>query len=324
MNKVECTLCPRHCKLAEGQRGDCRVRTNVDGKLYSLVYGTPCSVHIDPIEKKPFFHIVPGSSAFSLATAGCNLHCLYCQNWQISQTPPEEAQHIVLAPEDIVKQAKDHQCRSIAYTYSDPVVFYEYTYDTCAIAKKNGILNILVTGGYIEQQPLIELCKVADAIKVDFKGITEEFYVKMCKAHLKPVLDTITTIKKQGVWLELCNLVVPTWNDSDKDILALVRWVKDNVGTDTPLHFSRFSPMYQLNDLPPTPISTLDRAWDIAKGEGIKFVYIGNVPGHKGNNTYCPNDGKIIIRREGYDVIENHIKNGKCEYCATKIPGIWA
>ncbi len=324
MNKVECLLCPRHCKIAQGERGDCRVRTNVDGKLFSLVYGTPCSVHIDPIEKKPFFHILPGTTAFSLATAGCNLHCLYCQNWQISQIPPEEAQHITLAPEDVVRQALDHKCRSIAYTYSDPVVFYEYTYDTCVIAKKNNILNTLVTGGYIEQKPLIELCQVADAIKVDFKGITEDFYQKMCRAHLQPVLETITTIKKQGVWLELCNLIVPTWNDSDKDILALVRWVKNNVGVDTPLHFSRFYPMYQLNDLPPTPLETLDRAWDIAKSEGINYVYIGNVPGHKGNNTYCPNDGKPLIVRQGYDVIENHTISGTCEYCTNKIPGIWS
>ena len=245
MNKVECQLCPRHCRIAEGGRGDCRVRTNVGGKLFSLVYGTPCSVHVDPIEKKPFFHVVPGSGSFSIATAGCNLHCRYCQNWQISQIPPEEAQNIPLSPEEVVRQAKVHNCRSIAYTYSEPIVFYEYTYDTCSLAKDQGLLNVLVTAGYIEQAPLRELCKVAHAIKVDLKGMTDAFYQKMSKATLQPVLDSIITIKRSGVWLEICNLVVPTWNDSDEDLKTLIRWVKDNCGKETPLHFSRFWPMYQ-------------------------------------------------------------------------------
>ncbi len=323
MSKIKCSLCPRHCLIPEGGRGDCRVRTNVDGKLFSLVYGTPCSVHVDPIEKKPFFHILPGSSSFSIATAGCNLHCRYCQNWQISQIPPEEAQSVQLPPDEVVRQAKSHGCRSIAYTYSEPIIFYEYTYDTCVIAKENGLLNAIITAGYIEQEPLVELCKVTHAIKVDLKGMTNEFYQKMSRATLKPVLDAIITIKKSGVWLEICNLVVPTWNDSDEDLLKLIRWVRDNCGRDTPLHFSRFWPTYQLADLPPTPVATLTRAWDMAKAEGMHFVYIGNVPGHPGNNTYCPNDGKILIGREGFDVIENHVKDGKCEHCQTPIPGIW-
>ncbi len=322
-NIIECELCPRHCRIAEGGRGDCRVRTNVGGRLFSLVYGTPCSVHVDPIEKKPFFHVLPGAGAFSIATAGCNLHCRYCQNWQISQIPPEETQSIPLSPQEVVGQAKSHQCRCIAYTYSDPVVFYEYTYDTCALAKDQGLLNVLVTAGYIEQKPLRELCKVSHAIKVDLKGMTDAFYQKMSKATLRPVLDAIVTIKKAGVWLEICNLVVPTWNDSDEDLLSLIRWVKNNCGRETPLHFSRFSPMYQLNNLPPTPLETLTRAWDMAKAEGMSFVYLGNIPEHPANNTYCPHDGKILIARRGYEVTENHIKNGKCEYCQTAIPGIW-
>ena len=323
MNKVECTLCPRHCRLAEGMRGDCRVRTNVKGKLFSLVYGNPCSVHVDPIEKKPFFHIIPGSTAFSIATAGCNLHCRYCQNWQISQVPPEETRNAQLPPEDVVRQAIAHNSRSIAYTYAEPVVFYEYTYDTCVAARKKGLLNVLVSGGYIEQAPLTELCRVADAIKIDLKGITETFYNKMSRASLKPVLDAIVTIKKSGVFLELCNLIVPTWNDSDADITTLVRWVRDHCGKDTPLHFSRFWPMYQLNDLPPTPLATIDRAWEIAKAEGMSFIYAGNVPEHRGSNTYCPKDGKLLVGRRGYQVTENNLTDGKCPDCGTLIPGIW-
>ncbi len=323
MNSVECVLCPRHCRIPKGGRGNCRVRTNVKGKLFSLVYGQPCSMHVDPVEKKPFFHVVPGSRAFSIATAGCNLHCRYCQNWQISQTKPEDVQATPLSPDDVVAQALRHQCRSIAYTYSEPIVFYEYTYDTCAAAKDKGLLNILVSAGYIEQKPLKELCSVAHAIKIDLKGMTDDFYRNMSQASLQPVLDAIVTIKRSGVWLEICNLVVPTWNDSDKDLLALIRWVRDNCGNDTPLHFSRFWPMYQLNDLPPTPVATILRAREMARAEGMSFVYTGNISDAEGANTYCPNDGKLLIARSGYDVTEHHIIDGRCKYCGTVIPGIW-
>jgi pyruvate formate lyase activating enzyme len=323
MNAIECQLCPRHCQIPEGGRGNCRVRTNIDGKLFTLAYGNPCSVHVDPIEKKPFFHVLPGTQAFSIATAGCNLHCLYCQNWEISQRAPEETENMDLPPDAVVANALKYNCRSIAYTYSDPAIFYEYTYDTSVIARDKGLLNVLVTAGYIEQEPLKKLCEVVQAIKVDFKGITEDFYRNMCSATLQPVLDTMVTIKKSGVWLELCNLIVPTWNDSDKDIRDLCRWVHNNLGVDTPIHFSRFWPTHKLLNLPPTPEETLTRAWDIAKAEGLHFPNTGNVPDHPGNNTYCPKDGKLIIARRGYDVVENHILNGKCEYCGTDIPGIW-
>jgi pyruvate formate lyase activating enzyme len=323
MNKIECTLCPRRCRIPEGGRGDCRVRTNVGGKLFSLAYANPCAVHVDPVEKKPFFHLLPGSTAFSVATAGCNLHCRYCQNWQISQSAPEDTANTPLPPEELVRQAVARGCRSIAYTYSDPVVFYEYTLDTCTLAKAKGLLNLLVTAGYIEQPPLVELCKLAHAANVDIKGMTEEFYKKMSNATLQPVLDAVVTMKKMGVWVEITNLIVPTWNDSDDDLLALCRWIKAHCGLDTPLHFSRFWPMHRLTDLPPTPVATLTRAWDIAKAEGLKFVYVGNVPGHAGNNTYCPNDGKLIIARNGFEVLENHVRQGKCEYCGSDIPGVW-
>ncbi len=323
MNNVECTLCPRRCRITEGGRGDCRVRTNIGGKLISLAYGNPCAVHVDPVEKKPFFHLLPGSASFSVATAGCNLHCRYCQNWQISQSAPEETSNTALPPEDVVRQALRHGCRSIAYTYSEPVVFYEYTLDTCTLAKDKGLLNLLVTAGYIEQPPLLELCKVAHAANVNIKGMTDDFYKKMSNATLQPVLDAVITMKKQGMWVEITNLIIPTWNDSDADLHALCRWIKTYCGTDTPLHFSKFWPMYKLTDLPPTPVDTLTHDWELAKAEGLKFVYVGNVPGHAGNNTYCPNDGKILIARDGFKVTENHVKNGTCEYCGTAIPGLW-
>ncbi|MBF0485394.1 MAG: AmmeMemoRadiSam system radical SAM enzyme [Candidatus Omnitrophica bacterium] len=323
MKKVECELCPRHCRIEEGGRGNCRIRTNVGGKLYSLVYGKPCAVHIDPIEKKPFFHILPGSSAFSIATAGCNLHCKFCQNWEISQRPPEETQNMDLPPEEVVRQAMAHNCRSIAYTYSDPVVFYEYTYDTSSLAQKQGLLNVLVTAGYIEQKPLVELCKVIHAANVDIKSMSDDFYRNMSEATLKPVLDCVVTMKKMGLWVEITNLLVPTLNDSEKDIRSLCRWILQNGGADMPLHFSRFWPLHKLQNLPPTPVETLTRAWDIAKEEGLHYVYVGNVPSHPGNNTYCPNDGKLLIGRQGFEVTENHVIDGKCEYCGTQIPGIW-
>ncbi|MEI6437804.1 MAG: AmmeMemoRadiSam system radical SAM enzyme [Candidatus Omnitrophota bacterium] len=324
MKKIECTLCPRHCKLAQGQRGDCRVRTNVDGKLFSLVYGNPCAVHVDPIEKKPVFHMLPGTNAFSIATAGCNLHCLYCQNWEISQSPPEETRNATLSPENVVAQAGANNCRSIAYTYSEPIVFYEYTLDTARQAREKDIKNIIVTAGYIEQDPLLELCKVTDAASVNLKGITDDFYKRMCNATLKPVQDALLTMKKQGVWVEIINLVIPTWNDSDDDIRALARWVKENMGKDTPLHLSRFWPMHKLQNLPPTPESTLSRAWDISKAEGLDYVYVGNIPDHPGNNTQCPSCRRIILKRYGYQILENHLNNGKCGYCQVPIPGIWS
>jgi len=320
---VECQLCPRHCRLAEGQRGDCRVRINMNGKLNTLVYGKPCSVHVDPVEKKPMFHFLPATGSFSIATAGCNLHCKYCQNWQISQRAPEETINYDLMPEQVVAAAIKNKCRSIAYTYSDPIVFYEYTYDTSKLAHSYGLKNILVTAGYIEQKPLVELCAVVDGANVDLKGITEEYYQKMSNARLKPVLDAIVTMKKQGVFVELTNLVVPTWNDQENDIRNLCRWVVNTLGPDVPLHFSRFWPMHQLKNLPPTPINTLTKAWDIAKSEGLHFAYVGNVPGHPGNNTYCPKDNNLLIKRIGYQILENNIVNGKCKFCEEEIPGIW-
>lgn len=322
-NVVECLLCKRKCRLMEGQRGDCRVRINLDGKLQTLVYGKPCAVHVDPIEKKPLFHVLPQSNSFSIATAGCNLHCKFCQNWQISQRAPEETENDDLPPQEVVRRAIQYGCQSIAYTYSDPIIFYEYMMDTAKLARQHKLFNLMITAGYIEQDPLLELCPYIDAANVDLKGITEEYYKNMCSAELQPVLDAIVTMRRQGVWVELTTLVVPTWNDSEEDIRKLCRWVVDTLGPDVPLHFSRFWPMHQLKNLPPTPIPTLTRSWEIARQEGIHHTYVGNVPGHDGNNTFCPVDKKLLVRRVGYNILENNIVDGRCKFCQIKIPGIW-
>jgi len=320
---VQCQLCPRHCKLKNGERSECRVRINLDGKLQTLVYGNPCSVHVDPIEKKPLFHVLPASGALSIATAGCNLHCKYCQNWQISQRPPEELNNYDMSPEDVVASTIKKRCKIIAYTYTEPIIFYEYMYDTAKLAKSYGLLNVMVTAGYIEQKPLLDLCGIIDAANVDLKGITEDYYKRMSSATLQPVLDALIIMKDKGIFVEITNLIVPTWNDKEKDLRDLCRWVVRNLGKDTPIHFSRFWPMHKLKNLPPTPLKTLSHAWDIAKQEGLIYPYVGNVPGHTGNNTYCPNDKKLLIRRIGYKVLENNIVNGNCKFCNTKIPGIW-
>ena len=323
INTIECELCPRHCRLRPGERGDCRVRIHLDGRLMTIAYGNPCAVHVDPIEKKPLYHVLPASRAFSIATAGCNLHCKYCQNWQISQQSPDQTQNEDLPPERVVAAARSTGCQSIAYTYSDPIIFYEYMMDTARLARPHGLLNIMVTAGYIEQRPLIELCPFIQAANVDLKGITDEFYQRMSQATLRPVQEAIMTMKRQGVFVELTNLIVPTWNDAPDDIRRLCRWVARNPGPDTPVHFSRFTPMHQLKNLPPTPLATLETAWRIAKDEGLQFPYVGNIPNHPGNNTHCPHDGTLLIRRRGYIIVENHLRQGKCPTCRQTIPGIW-
>ncbi|MCK5082372.1 MAG: AmmeMemoRadiSam system radical SAM enzyme [Candidatus Omnitrophica bacterium] len=320
---LECQLCPRACLLTNGQRGDCRVRIHLDGKMKTLVYGNPCSVHMDPVEKKPLFHVLPRTKTFSIATAGCNLHCKFCQNWQISQRPPEETHNYDLPPEKVVSEAIRLGSKSISYTYSDPIIFYEYMFDTAKLAHQKKILNIMVTAGYINEKPLLELCPYIDAANVDLKGITEEYYRKMTSATLAPVLAAIKIMQREGVWIELTNLIVPTWNDQKKDIRDLCRWVADHLGPNVPLHFSRFWPRHQLKNLPPTPPETLTMAWETAKREGLNYVYVGNIPGHHGNSTFCPVDNKLLIQRIGYQILQNNIVDGKCKFCQTKIPGIW-
>ncbi len=309
--------------MVEGQRGDCRVRINIGGKLTTLVYGKPCAVHVDPIEKKPVFHMLPGSQSFSIATAGCNLHCKFCQNWGISQREPEETVNYDLPPVKVVEAAKRNHCRSIAYTYSEPIVFYEYTLDSSKLAREQGIKNILVTAGFINQEPLLELCKYTDAANVDLKGFTEEYYKKICAGELQPVLDTLKTMREQGVWVEITNLIVPTLNDDLELIGKMCDWILNNLGREVPLHFSRFGPMYKLKNLPPTPVDIITQARKLAMDKGIYYVYVGNVPGHVGNNTYCPKCKQIIIGRIGYMINRYNIKDGKCGNCEFKIAGVW-
>jgi len=322
--KIQCQLCPRQCRVANGQRGFCGVRENRDGKYYSLVYGNPCAVHVDPVEKKPFYHLLPASTSFSIATAGCNLRCKFCQNWEISQTTPDETYNLELPPEKVVASAKRAGSRTIAYTYVEPTIFFEYMVDTARLAKKEGILNVYHSNGFINPGPLKELCQSLDAANIDLKGFTEEYYSSMSQGSLAPVLQTLMTLKKEGVHVEITNLVVPTQNDGVETVRKMCAWIKSELGADTPLHFSRFYPLYKLRNLPPTPVSTLEKNRQIAMEVGLEYVYIGNVPGHEGERTYCPRCKKLLIFRQGYSIGEVHVSKGKCKFCGKPIAGIWA
>jgi len=321
---VECLLCPRQCLLANYQRGDCRVRVNVQGKLYTLVFGKACAAHVDPIEKKPLFHFLPGTAIYSIATAGCNLHCKYCQNWEISQTDPEDANNADLAPASVVAEARAAGCVSLAYTYSEPNIFYEYVLAASALGRRAGLKNVLVTAGYINEQPLREMCRITDAANVDLKGITDDFYREICGARLAPVLKALIIYKEEGVWLEVTNLIVPDLNDAPSSLRALARWHRDHLGADTPLHFSRFFPMYKLANLPPTPEATLTMARNVALEEGLNYVYVGNIPGHPGNNTYCPRCRTAVVERRGYEILAYRLDGDKCMKCGETIAGVWA
>jgi pyruvate formate lyase activating enzyme len=320
---VKCFLCPFKCEIRPTERGICRVRVNYDGTLYSLVYGKAAAVHVDPIEKKPVFHMLPGSLAFSVATAGCNLGCIFCQNWQLSQAFPENLDSVDLKPKDVVDAAIRTGSTSIAYTYSEPTVFYEYMLDTAKLAKERGIRNIWVTCAYIEEKPLRLLCKYLDAANVDLKGFSEKYYREAPLGSLQPVLDALLILKEEGVWIEITNLIVPTLNDDPEMIRSMCKWIVENLGRDVPVHFSRFHPNYKLTNLPPTPVKTLQMARSIALEEGINYVYLGNVRGLDEGVTTCPNCGRVVLSRVGFSVIENNLRDGSCRFCGHKIPGIW-
>jgi pyruvate formate lyase activating enzyme len=323
-SNVQCQVCPNRCILQPGDRSICRVKVNMDGKLYTLVYGNPCSVNVDPIEKKPLFHFLPATGAFSVATAGCNLRCQNCQNWQISQSQPEETRNAELFPEDAVQEARTTNCRSIAYTYSEPTAFYDYMYDTAKIARREGIKNLWITNGYINEGALVDLCRYLDAANVDLKSFRESIYNSLNAGRLQPVLDTLLTLKRQNVWFEITNLVVPTHTDDIGMIGEMCRWIVSALGPGYPVHFSRFTPMYKLKGLPPTPVDVLERARRVAIDEGIKFAYIGNVPGHVAESTYCPACEKVLIERQGYVIKQNNLLAGNCRFCGEKIPGVWS
>jgi pyruvate formate lyase activating enzyme len=322
--RVECGLCPKKCRVADLERGACGVRENRAGKYYTLVHSRPCSIHLDPIEKKPFNHVLPGTQALSLATPGCNMQCKFCQNWEIAQVRPEQVPTFELRPEQVVALAKKYRAPTIACTYTEPVVFSEYVYDIAAEAGKAGLRTLIVSNGWILEEPLKDLLEVLGAVKVDLKAYTEKFYKEVCGGELKPVLETLKRLRKKGTWTEIVVLIVPTLNDGEGEIRGLARFVKNDLGADVPIHFTRFHPYYRIKNLPSTPVATLERARDIAMAEGLHFVYLGNVPGHPGNNTYCPGCGQILIHRIGMATVDNRLKAGRCPNCRRLIPGIWS
>lgn len=320
---VMCRICPNECVLKEGELSDCKNRIVKDGKLYTMAYGNPCAANLDPVEKKPLYHFIPSTITFSIATAGCNLACLNCQNWTISQKSPTETRNASMMPPEVIKNTLKYDCKSISYTYSEPITFYEYVYDTSTLAMESGLKNILVSNGYINSEPLVKLASVIDAANIDLKSFNDKTYLKLTGGKLKPVLDTLITMKENDVWLEITNLVVPEYTDKPGEIREMCKWLYANGFKDTPLHFSRFQPMYKLEQLPPTPVGTLNQAWEIAREEGIDHVYIGNVPGTHASDTICSGCGKIIVQRVGYRLTAYEIENGKCKFCGSSIPGVW-
>ena len=321
--RVQCGVCPNRCILEPGDRSVCRSRVNIDGKLYSLAYGNPCAVHIDPIEKKPLYHFLPGTPVFSISTTGCNLRCLNCQNWEISQRRPEDVRHGELFPEEVVRSAAKEGSLSIAYTYAEAVTYYEYMLDTARLAAQAGIRNVLVSNGYINRGPLLRLAEYLDGANINLKSFEDRIYRCLNGGTLRPVLRTLKTLHEQGVWFEITTLVVPTYVDDPEMIRRMCAWILKELGPDHPLHFTRFHPDYRLTRLPPTPVETLERFSRIAINEGIHYVYVGNVPGHKGGHTYCHQCGRLLIERRGYVIGQFHIRHGRCEFCGAAIPGRW-
>ncbi len=320
-DKVKCELCPKGCVIAPGESGECRVRVNINGVLRAVTYGFPVTAHVDPVEKKPFFHYHPGKPILSFATVGCNLHCKGCQNWEISQANPEDSDAFYAPPQKLVDVARARHIPMIAATYSEPLIYYEFTYDTAKAGLEFGIKTAIVSAGYANPGPLKKLYGVVDAATIDIKAFDDQFYKDVCDGGLAPVLNGLVIAREQGAWLEISNLVVPGMNDSTQHLKGLTRWIAGNLGVDTPLHFLRFFPQYRMRNIPPTPVATLDKARRIAMEAGLHYVYIGNVPGHDAENTYCPNCHRLLIKRVGYHLLENHVKHGHCEYCNTPIAG---
>ncbi len=320
---IRCRLCPKCCRILPGQSGECRVRMNVEGELHSVTYGRPCSVHVDPIEKKPLFHFLPGTRILSIATVGCNLHCRNCQNWEISQANPEDLPSYDLPPDQLAPLAVREHCPAVAYTYTEPLVYYEYTRDCCQAARAAGLRNVLVTAAYVNREPLAQLAPLVDAANVDIKALSDSFYREVCDATLQPVLTAIETLHAANVHLEITNLVIPTLNDTDALLTDLIRWVKDNLGVETPLHFSRFFPQHRMTHLPPTPTATLERARNLARAEGLHHVYIGNVASDDGDVTRCAGCQAVLIRRNHFAVTENRLRNGACPDCVRPLAGVW-
>jgi len=324
-SRVRCVLCRFRCVIEDGHRGRCGVRENRGGILFSLVYGKAVAQQVDPVEKKPLFHFLPGSSSYSVATAGCNFRCLHCQNYGIAHAVqgggPVPGRD--LAPEKIVAQALAAGCSSISYTYTEPTVFYEYAYDTAVLAHRAGLRNIFVTNGYITEEALAFIRPYLDAANIDLKGFTPGFYRDVVSASLDEVLDSIRTYKRLGIWIEVTTLVIPGYNDSDEELGAIARFIADEAGVETPWHVSRFHPAYKFADLRPTPVSALRRAREIGIAAGLTYVYEGNVPGEGGEHTFCPSCSEPVIKRFGYAIESCSLRNGTCSACGHAIDGVW-
>ncbi len=319
-NALNCKICQRRCIISPGKNGFCQMRENVDDKIYSLNYAAVSSAAVDPIEKKPLFHFYPGSMVFSLGSVGCNFRCRHCQNWGISQAELENIPTRDMLPEDAIRLTKEYECKSIAWTYNEPTMWFEYTLDSAKIARKEDIKTIYVTNGYMSEESFQEIKPYLDAANIDLKGMTEKFYQDLCEARLEPVLDTIVRMHDAKIHIEVTNLMIPGYNDSDEDIHSLVKFMADEVGVEVPLHFTRFFPQYQMQELPPTEIKYLEKAYKIARDAGMKYVYIGNVPTADGENTYCPECGETVIQRDGFSVMSDKIKETrKCPRCKADI-----
>ena len=321
--KVQCKLCPHRCIVRPGKRGNCETRENRDGIYYSLVYGRIATHHKDPIEKKPFYHFLPGCTAFSIATAGCNVDCKFCQNWELAQRRPDDLPNVAFTPVELVHSAKRWNCETIAFTYNEPTVLNEFVFDVASEVRNQGLKTVIISNGFINEKPLRDLCRVIDAYKVDLKSFSKEYYRDVVGGMLTPVLDTLVTLKSQGVWTEIVYLTVPTLNDDPTKCKEMVKWIVEELGPDVPVHFSRFYPKYKLKNLPPTPIATLEKLRNVALDGGLHYVYLGNVPGHSGENTTCPHCRNLIIGRSGYEIFENRVVNGKCHFCGQEISGVW-
>jgi pyruvate formate lyase activating enzyme len=322
--RVKCCLCSHRCIISLSKRGICGVRENRDGRLYTLVYGRAISLNVDPIEKKPLFHLFPGSTSFSIAAVGCNFHCLQCQNHEISQMPVNEGrvEGRAIPPSQIVSLAKEHRCQSISYTYTEPTIYFEYAYETAAIASQEGIKNIFVSNGYMTEEALRAIQPYLNAANVDLKSFQEKFYKEVCGAKLKPVLENLKLMRQMGIWVEITTLVIPTLNDSDKEFEEIAQFIV-SLGPEVPWHISAFYPTYKMTDLPRTPASSLHRAREIGMKAGLRYVYCGNIPGEEGEDTFCSHCGRRIVERMGFRVVKNEIVKGECSYCHSKIDGIW-
>ncbi len=316
---LNCKVCERRCLISKGKKGFCEMRENIGGKLFTLNYAAASSVAVDPIEKKPLFNFYPGSTVLSLGSVGCNFRCKHCQNWSISQATLEDMSLREILPEDAVKLAQLNKCKSIAWTYNEPTMWLEYTIDSAVLARKQNLKTVYVSNGYMTQEALDTVGPYLDAVNVDLKGMSEEFYKELCDARLQPVLDNIKRIYDKKIHLEITNLIIPGYNNSEENIRSLVNFMADEVGVEVPLHFTRFFPYYELKDLPPTAISDLELAYKIAKDAGMKYVYVGNVPSSDGENTYCYRCGKLLVGRNSYTIQENNLKQGKCPECGADV-----